>query len=152
MVMPSSSDMNDTDIVGALPAFPFIEIDETGQPNLVAVRCRNCGATYAGPERTACARCLSRGDVFERYTPSRQGTLHSAAIVHRAYPGIEVPFISAIVDLDDGPTLKGVLRAASFEPEEIGPGRRVEVCFDDALGRTDKAGQHYVSHYFAPLA
>ena len=133
------------------PAFPFITVDEFGRPGLIAQRCTSCGATYADKERLACARCGARADAFESFEPNLEGTLHSAVIVRRGYPGVPVPFISAIVDLDGGPVLKGTLRNSGFEPEDIKQGRRVRVAFDDALGRTDKEGNAYVSHYFEPL-
>jgi uncharacterized OB-fold protein len=98
----------------------------------------------------ACSRCGARADMLETFEPAYDGTLHAALIVRRGYPGVPVPFISAIVDLDDGPTLKGILRAESFDPAEIAQGRRVKVVFDDALGRTDDAGNHYISHFFEP--
>ena len=142
--------MSDTDTM-PLPAFPFITIDAAGKPALTAMRCTECGTTYADNERYACAKCAARTDKFETFEPSYEGTMHSGAIVMRGYPGIPVPFISAVVDLDDGgPTIKGTLRAETFEPHELKPGRRVKVVFDDALGRTDKDGNHYISHFFDP--
>jgi uncharacterized OB-fold protein len=135
----------------AKPAFPFIEIDEGGAVHLVALRCRNCGASYADAERLACARCGSDAAAFESFKPQLTGTLYAASIVRRGYPGIPVPFISAIVDLDGGPTVKGTLRAETFEAVEIQSGRRLRVVFDDALGRTDAEGNHYISHFFEPI-
>jgi len=135
-----------------LPAFPFITVDEAGRVGLVATRCRECGTAYAEAERLACAKCGARADAFEAFEPSYTGTLHVASIVKRGFPGTPVPFISAVVDLDEGPTIKGILRAASFEPEEIVSGRRVKVVFDDALGRKDAAGNSYVSHFFEPIS
>ena len=133
------------------PAFPFITMDDSGKPALIATRCTECGTSYAEADRMACAKCAARADKFETFEPAYTGTLHSGAIVMRGYPGIPVPFISAVVDLDDGgPTLKGILRAESFETKELEPGRRVKVVFDDALGRTDKDGNHYISHFFDP--
>jgi uncharacterized OB-fold protein len=134
------------------PAFPFVTVDELGRPGLVAQRCTNCGATYPDKERLACAKCGARADAFESFVPKMEGTLHAAVIVHRGYPGIPVPFISAVVDLDGGPTIKGTLRNSGFDPGDIAQGRRVRVAFDDALGRTDKDGNAYVAHYFEPMA
>lgn len=134
-----------------LPAFPFIVRDPAGIPQLAAVRCRKCGTSYAEPSRIACARCGARAGDLECFTPKLTGTLHAASIVRRGYPGTPVPFISAVVDLDDGPVLKGMLRSESFDPSEIVQGRRVKVVFDDALGRADAEGRQYVSHFFVPL-
>lgn len=130
-------------------AFPFIVIDEKG-PRLTALRCSACGATYAEAARLACARCGADAGALVAFQPSSTGKLHAASIVHRGYPGVAVPFISAVVDLDDGPTLKGTLRAATFEPHEIEHGRRVVVVFAEALGRTDAQGDSYISHFFEP--
>jgi len=132
------------------PAFPFIAVDELGHASLTAQRCGTCGTIYAESERMACARCGARADAFSTVEPSYNGTLHSASIVRRAYPGIPVPFISAIVDLDGGPTLKGILRGTGLEPADVAQGLRVKVVFDDALGRKDKEGNSYVSHFFEP--
>lgn len=134
------------------PAFPFIILDAGGQPSLIAQKCTACGASYADSERVACGRCGGRADVLESFVPATEGTLHSAVIVRRGFPGVDVPFISAVVDLDGGPTIKGTLRnTAGFDPEHAAPGQRVRVRFDDALGRKDKAGGGYIAHYFEPI-
>lgn len=134
----------------ARAAFPFIEICDNGEVRLIAQRCKNCGAVYAETARLACARCAARADALETVRPDNTGTLHTASIVRRGYPGTPVPFVSAVVDIDNGPTIKGVLRLDNLEPSEIASGRRVKVVFDDALGRTDADGNHYVSHFFEP--
>ena len=134
------------------PAFSFITLDDSGRPSLAAQRCGKCGATYADTERVACGKCGARAEALEIFTPKLEGSLHSAVIVRRGFPGVDVPFISAVVDLDGGPTVKGTLRNSGFEPEDIVQGRRVRVCFDDALGRKDKDGNSYVAHYFEPIS
>lgn len=134
------------------PAFTFIALDEQGEPGLVAQRCTRCGAAYADSERVACGKCGARADMLESFAPKLEGTLHSAVIVRRGFPGVEVPFISAVVDLDGGPTIKGTLRQSGFKPDDIRQGRRVRVCFDDALGRKDKDGNAYVAHHFEPIS
>lgn len=133
-------------------AFPFITVDDSGRPGLVAQRCTRCGATYADSQRIACGKCGARADALEMFTPSLDGTLHAAVIVRRGFPGVEVPFISAVVDLDGGPTIKGTLRHSGFELADIAQGRRVRLCFDDALGRKDKDGNAYVAHHFEPIS
>ena len=40
---------------------------------------------------------------------SDNGKLHSFAVVYRSFPGIDVPYVSAIVDLEGGGTIKGNL-------------------------------------------
>jgi uncharacterized OB-fold protein len=133
------------------PAFPFLWTDEHGQPRQRALSCNACGASYAAHTRLACARCGAGAEQLLPFEPASTGTLHAGSIVWRGYPGTPTPFISAVVDLDGGPVLKGMLRAVSCEPHEIAQGRRVRVVFGDALGRTDAQGNAYFSHFFEPL-
>ncbi len=55
---------------------------------------------YLG-ERAVCSKCGSR-DTIEAVKLSTTGKLYVYSIVYRSFPGIEVPYISAIVDLDGG--------------------------------------------------
>jgi len=70
-------------------------------------------------------------------------------VVSRSYPGIAVPFVSAIVDLDDGLTLKGTLRDVA--PHSLRAGMPVRLVIDNAGGATDKDGAPYVGFHFTPL-
>ena len=79
------------------------------------------------------------------------GKLYSYSIVFRSFPGIEVPYISAIVDLDGGGTVKGNLIDCEPDPDKINFDMPVEVIFDDALGRKDKDGNSYISYFFKPI-
>jgi uncharacterized OB-fold protein len=81
---------------------------------------------------------------------SNRGTLYVYSIVHRSFPGIETPYISAIVDLDGGGTVKGNLIGVDPDPEKIRFGMPVEVVYKDALGRKDKEGNAYISYFFQP--
>jgi len=82
----------------------------------------------------------------------KTGKLYSYSIVCRSFPGIEVPYISAIVDLDDGGTLKGNLIDCDPDPDKIKFDMPVEVVFDDALGRKDAEGNSYISYFFKPIS
>ena len=57
-----------------------------------------------------------------------------------------MPFISAIVDLDGGLTIKGTLRGIAHEALQVGTKVRVE--FDDAGGAVDKQGVPFVGFHF----
>lgn len=78
------------------------------------------------------------------------GKLYSYSIVHRSFPGIQVPYISAIVDLDDGTAIKGNLVNIDPDPEKIAFDMPVEVIYGDALGRKDREGNSYLSYFFQP--
>ena len=73
-------------------------------------------------------------------------------MVQRSFPGIEFPYISVMVDLDGGGTVKGNLINVEPVPAKIQFDMPVDVVFDDALGRKDKDGNSYISYFFQPAA
>jgi len=85
-------------------------------------------------------------------TLPNKGKLYVYSIVHRSFPGIQVPYISAVVDLEDGTAIKGNLIDVEPDPEKIEFGMPVEVVFADALGRKDKDGNSYLSYFFKPAS
>jgi len=125
-----------------------MKIPDDGDPYLEGHKCGKCDAIYLG-ERSICSKCGTR-DQMGTTKLSTQGNLYSYAIVHRSFPGIEVPYISAVVDLDDGATLKGNLINVDPDPEKIEFGMPIEVIFADALGRKDSDGNSYLSYFFQP--
>ena len=133
-----------------LPAVPYLKIPENGDPYLEAYKCDSCGATFLG-ERQNCSKCGSR-DQMTAVTLPQTGKLYSYSIVHRSFPGIEVPYVSAIVDLEDGTAIKGNLINIDPDPEKIKFDMPVEVVFDDALGRKDSDGNSYLSYFFQPTS
>ena len=132
---------------GALPVVPWLKHDDDG-PYLEGQRCSSCGAVYLG-ERAQCSNCGARSGINAEKLQNR-GKLYSYSIVHRSFPGIEVPYISAIVDLEGGGTIKGNLIDVEPDPAKIAFDMPVEVVFRDALGRKDSDGNAYVSYFFKP--
>jgi uncharacterized OB-fold protein len=129
---------------------PYLKIPEDGEPYLEGHKCGSCGATFLG-ERTVCSKCGAR-DQMSPVTLPNKGELYAYSIVHRSFPGIEVPYVSAVVDLEDGTAIKGNLIDVEPDPEKIPFGMPVEVVFDDALGRKDKDGNSYLSYFFKPAS
>ena len=133
---------------GPLPVVDFLKLPEGGDPYLEGHKCSSCDAMYLG-NRKVCAKCGNRGTI-KATKMANTGTLYVYSIVHRSFPGIEVPYVSAIVDLDGGGTVKGNLINVEPDPEKIEFGMPVEVVYKDALGRKDKEGNSYVSYFFQP--
>lgn len=131
-----------------LPAVEYLKIPDTGDPYLEGCRCGSCGAVFLG-QRAHCSKCGAR-DNMETIRLSSSGSLYSYSIVHRSFPGIEVPYVSAIVDLDGGGTVKGNLINVEPDPAKIPFGLPVEVVFGDALGRKDRDGNAYLAYFFQP--
>lgn len=131
-----------------LPVVEFLKIPDGGEPYLEGHRCRSCGAIFLGA-RDNCSKCGAR-DEMEKIRLSNNGEIYAYSIVHRSFPGIDVPYISAIVDLEGGGTVKGNLIDVDPDPDAIHFGMPVEVVFDDALGRKDSDGNSYLSYFFKP--
>ncbi len=137
-----------TPAAGPLPVVDFLKIPDSGDPYLEGHRCKKCQAIYLG-SRDNCGQCAARGEM-EAFRLSNKGALYSFSIVYRSFPGIEVPYVSAIVDLEGGGTVKGNLIGIEPDPRNIQFGMPVEVVYDDALGRKDKEGNSYLSYFFKP--
>ncbi|MCY4532504.1 MAG: OB-fold domain-containing protein [Gammaproteobacteria bacterium] len=135
---------------GPLPVVNWLKGADTDDPYIEGHKCTVCGAIYLG-ERSNCSSCGSR-DQIEAVRLGNRGKLYSYCIVHRSFPGIEVPYISAIVDLEGGGTVKGNLINIEPEPENIQFDMLVDVVFKDALGRKDRDGNSYISYFFQPAA
>ena len=134
----------------ALPVVDYLKLPENGDPYLEGHKCSNCGAIFLG-ERKVCSSCFSR-DTLKAVKLNNTGKLYSYSIVFRSFPGIDVPYISAIVDLDGGGTIKGNLIDVEPDPEKIKFDMPVEIIFDDALGRKDADGNSYISFFFKPIS
>ncbi|HEY8492385.1 MAG TPA: Zn-ribbon domain-containing OB-fold protein [Myxococcota bacterium] len=131
-----------------LPVVDFLKIPENGEPYLEGSKCKACGSIYLG-ERTACSKCGTVGEL-ETIRLANEGELYVYSIVHRSFPGVQVPYVSAVVDLKGGGTIKGNLIGVEPNPEKIKMGMPVRVVYKDALGRKDREGNSYISYFFEP--
>lgn len=129
------------------PAVPFLKYGDDGKPYLQGSKCRKCGETFLG-EREVCAKCGAR-DQMDLKRLSDAGKLYNFTVVYRNFPGVPVPFISAIVDLDGGGTVKGNLLEFEPDPKKIKFDMPVKVVYRDA-GRKDKEGNSYLAYFFVP--
>jgi len=134
----------------ALPVVEYLKLPEDGDPYLEGHKCGDCNSIFLG-EREVCSNCTARGKI-EPVKLSNKGKLYSYSITFRSFPGIDVPYISAIVDLEGGGTIKGNLIDCEPDPEKIEFDMPVEVVFDDALGRKDAEGNSYISYFFKPIS
>lgn len=128
------------------PAHKAIRLAPDDSAFIEGFRCASCGAVFAEPVM-ACRACADRTPPAA-FRASETGRLFSWSVVHRSYPGIAVPFVSAIVDLDCGLTLKGTLRDLAIA--SLAPAMPVRLVYDDCGGATDKDGAPYVGFHFVP--
>lgn len=128
-----------------IPGRSNIAVAENGDAWVRAFRCSACG-TAAEVPTIACRKCHARG-TMEEFRAGESGKLVTWSIVHRSFPGIEVPFVSAIVRLDDGISIKGNLKGVALD--SLHAGMPVKVVMNDAGGAKDKDGNAYVAYHFA---
>ena len=90
----------------------------------------------------------ARGQMSEMELPTT-GRLYNYSIVYRSFPGVTVPFISAVVDLDGGCSVKGNLLDVPVDPQVIAFDMPVDVVFRDG-GQASPAAKGYTSFFFVP--
>ena len=95
-------------------------------------RCLDCIKAYFYP-RNICPHCGS-ADV-EWFQASGRATLYTFAIVHRApHPGFEAeaPYITALVELEEGPRMATNLAGVQADPANLKIGMPLKVVFEKA--------------------
>jgi len=117
------------------PPFPAPVPSEDNQPywdalkegQLVLQVCAGCGR-YQHPPRPMCGDCGSREHEWKPV--SGKGTVYSYVVTHQAvhpsYTG-HTPYVTAIVELEEGPRLTTNL--TDIGPDEVAIGIPVEVVF-----------------------
>ena len=114
------------------------------RPHLVAHECPTCGARYFD-RRNACANC--GGTEFGSADVATDGEVRSFTIVTFAAPGVQVPFVSAIVDCD-GTSVRANLINVEPTPEHVTLGMKVRLA-TYSLG-TDDDGTEAIGFGFEP--
>jgi uncharacterized OB-fold protein len=102
--------------------------DGTRQHRLLLQRCEARHVFYYA--RSHCPQCLS--NRLEWFDASGKGSLYSFTVARRpTSPDFEqdVPYVIAVVELDEGPRMTS--RLVEVDPDAVGIGMRLEVVFDD---------------------
>lgn len=94
---------------------------------LEGTKCEVCGNVYF-PPRTLCPKCRSRGKIV-KFKFSGKGKVHSLTEILVAPTGLEkqVPYIFAIIELDEGVKILGQIVCENYDDVKIGD--KVEVVF-----------------------
>lgn len=126
-----------------IPVVDYLVLD--GDPHLVANACGACGALFFD-RRNACARCGKT--EFDKKPLATTGILRSFTIIQRAAPGVPVPYVSSVVELDGGGVVKANLVDAGTEPDKIELGMPVKMT-TFPCGR-DEEGTEAIAFGFTP--
>ena len=114
---------------------PVAEIDSAPfwdglrRHELVILRCRECH-TWVHPPQASCPRCLC---LSLRPEPvSGRGTVYSFTVANREFaPGIEPPYVAALVDLDEQDGVRLVTNLVNVTVGDVRIGMPVRVVFCD---------------------
>ncbi len=115
------------------PGLPVPRETELSKPHWEACRrgellvqqCQDCSAYIFTPE-FACTQCL--GDRLEWVTSSGKGTLYSFTVIHRPQrPEFEVPYVAAIVELEEGWHMLSNIVDCDIDKVQVG--LPLQVCF-----------------------
>jgi hypothetical protein len=117
--------------------------------NLTGNRCAKCGTVYF-PPRPLCTKCHRESiGKMEALKLNGTGEVVTCTVVHepRRNFEIQVPYLLAIVRLDEGPSVLGQLVDCS--PEQVNIGTRVHSVFRK-IDEEGKAGVIYYGYKFVP--
>ena len=105
--------------------------DGAADRRLVRQVCEDCGTNLFTP-RIACHACQSERLTWQ--DSAGVGTVYSHSVVHRSPTGDrDVPYVVAIVDLDEGWHM--MTNIVGVDPADVHIGQRVSVAWEDRDGR-----------------
>ena len=131
----------------AAPQVPLVDYLRLGnRPHLSANECTHCGARFFD-RRNACAKCGR--EEFKKARVKNGAKLKAFTIVHRAAPGIPAPFVSAIVETDDGTTVRSNVVNCDPSPEAVTLGMKLKLT-TYSIG-TDDEGTEAIAFGYQPV-
>ena len=122
---------------------PFWDGAAKGQ--LVIQSCNSCGHLQHAPE-PVCSACLSFD--LGSAAVSGKGSVYTYCIATQAFHpwfADRLPFVIAVVELDDQPGLKMITNIVDVDPDSVKVGDRVEVTFTPL-------GEDFMLPVFRPIA
>ncbi|MEU8774974.1 Zn-ribbon domain-containing OB-fold protein [Streptomyces sp. NPDC048606] len=128
------------DGAGVGPRFDLPEVDEftrpyweaAGRGSLLLRRCADCARAHHYP-REFCPHCWAGEDRVTWEPASGRATLYTWSVVHRNdLPpfGARVPYVAAVVDLEEGPRM--MTEVVDCPHEGLRVGMPLEVAFREA--------------------
>ena len=126
---------------------PFVDYLRLGdEPALLAKECTSDAVPGTSVAATGAPR--APGTDFREVTLPTEGVVRTFTIVTFAAPGVDVPFVAAIVDLD-GTSISANLRDVEPDPDHVSTGMKVRLT--TYVVGVDEQGTEAVAFAFAPL-
>ena len=92
---------------------------------LLGLHCQSCGA-YTVPPQGVCRDC--RGQTLLPVEVKGQGTIQTFTVIRVAPEGKQAPYVLALVELEEGPWVMGLLLDQDLEKADMGLiGKRVRL-------------------------
>ena len=92
------------------------------------LRCQDCGY-YVHPPVPICPKCHSK-DVAPEAVSGR-ATVATATVNHQPWmPGLDPPYVVAIVEIDEQPDVRLTTNIVNCAPEDVKAGMTVQVLFE----------------------
>lgn len=109
--------------------------------NLIGTKCLTCNSVYF-PPRVICPKCRRKGKL-EKFIFSGKGRVYSFTEIHVPAEGFEdqVPYIYAIIELEEGAKVSGQI--VNAEKKDIKIGDRVKVVFRKIQSNDPEGLIHY---------
>src|SRR5271169_5631717 len=121
------------------------------KPHLEGIKCENCGAIYLDPKRVACSKC-GETEKFKPIALSDKGKVYVFSVVHQSFPGIKTPYITAIVDLPEGVSVRSNIIDIDPEDAQKNPKQMFDMPVEmvTSVVAKDREGHEVVAFSFKP--
>lgn len=101
----------------------------SGRDGTLRFLCCAACSYFVHPPAPVCPRCLGR-DVVPTAVSGR-GTVHSYTVNHQPWDGSPVPYVIALIELEEQEHLRLTTNVVGCDPDEVEIGMPVEVVFED---------------------
>jgi uncharacterized OB-fold protein len=134
---------------GPRPIIPILKLQP--KPHLVATKCGSCGALFLDLKRLACSKCGAAGN-FAQVPLSDKGKVYVFSVIHQSFPGIKTPYVTAIVDLPEGISVKSNLIDVDPEDLQKNPQKAFGMAVDLVVNPVakDRQGNEVMAFQFRP--
>jgi len=114
--------------------------EQPARYNMYGDKCEGCKEVFF-PPRDVCPEC--KGTALNKFKLSGKGKILTYTVIHVAPEGFEkeVPYVIAIVELDEGPKLTTPI--VDCEPEDVKTGLKVESIFRKITEDGSKGAIYY---------
>lgn len=131
-----------------LPVNHLLKLPESATPYLEGLACASCGYV-ATDKRKACPSCYARNSLAPQILDTT-GKVIAFTVVRRSFPGLPVPFVSAVVALSGGGDIKVNLENIDVDSDALQVGLPVELIFKQAPWG-DEHGNEYMIYAVQPI-